>query len=142
MEMLESLRSAVKAGMPTLAECGGFMYLHNSMEDMEGRSWPMVGVIDALVYRTEKLGRFGYIHLTANREQIFGSAGAKIRGHEFHYFDSTENGDAFHAEKPRRKRNWDCIITGEHLSAGFPHLYYYANPEFAANFVEACRRYQ
>lgn len=142
VEMLESIRSAVKAGMPTLAECGGFMYLHNSMEDMEGRSWPMVGVIDALVYRTEKLGRFGYIHLTANREQIFGSAGAKIRGHEFHYFDSTENGDAFHAEKPRRKRNWDCIITGEHLAAGFPHLYYYANPEFAANFVEACRRYQ
>lgn len=142
VEMLESIRSAVKAGMPTLAECGGFMYLHNSMEDMEGRSWTMVGVIDALVYRTEKLGRFGYIHLTANREQIFGSAGAKIRGHEFHYFDSTENGDAFHAEKPRRKRNWDCIITGEHLAAGFPHLYYYANPEFAANFVEACRRYQ
>ncbi|MEI3339141.1 MAG: cobyrinate a,c-diamide synthase [Eubacterium sp.] len=72
VEMLESIRSAVKAGLPTLAECGGFMYLHNSMEDMEGRSWPMVGVIDALVYRTEKLGRFGYIHLTANREQIFG----------------------------------------------------------------------
>lgn len=142
VEMLESIRSAVKAGMPTLAECGGFMYLHNSMEDMEGRSWPMVGVIDALVYRTEKLGRFGYIHLTANREQIFGPAGAKIRGHEFHYFDSTKNGDAFHAQKPRRKRNWDCIITGEHLAAGFPHLYYYANPEFAANFVEACRRYQ
>ena len=142
VEMLESIRSAVKAGLPTLAECGGFMYLHNSMEDMEGRSWPMVGVIDALVYRTEKLGRFGYIHLTANREQIFGPAGAKIRGHEFHYFDSTKNGDAFHAQKPRRKRNWDCIITGEHLAAGFPHLYYYANPEFAANFVEACRRYQ
>lgn len=142
VEMLGSIRSAVKAGMPTLAECGGFMYLHNSMEDMEGRSWPMVGVIDAHVYRTEKLGRFGYIHLTANREQIFGPAGAKIRGHEFHYFDSTKNGDAFHAQKPRRKRNWDCIITGEHLAAGFPHLYYYANPEFAANFVEACRRYQ
>jgi cobyrinic acid a,c-diamide synthase len=139
--MRSQIRKAISNGMPYLAECGGFMYLHETMEDMQKKSWPMAGVIPGHVHRTERLGRFGYIDLTANRDQIFGEKGCHIRGHEFHYFDSSNNGDAFHAQKPHRKRNWDCIVADENFAAGFPHLYYYANPEFAAHFLDACRRY-
>ncbi len=139
--MLSSVRRAASQGIPYLAECGGFMYLHETMEDMEGKRWPMAGVLCGGVCRTGSLARFGYITLTANRRQIFGDAGCRIRGHEFHYFDSSDNGDAFHAQKPHRKRSWDCMAASENFAAGFPHLYYYANPEFAANFVDACRRY-
>ena len=67
--------------------------------------------------------------------------GERIKAHEFHYFDSTENGAAFYATKPKRSRGWECIQAGNVYAAGFPHLYYYSNPRFAANFVEACRRY-
>ena len=65
--------------------------------------------------------------------------GQAIRGHEFHYFDSTDNGNACTAYKPGRKRSWDCMVVRENIMAGFPHLYYRSNPEFAARFVEACR---
>lgn len=137
--MLESVRAAVATGMPYLAECGGFMYLHETMEDMEGKSWPMAGIFPGHVKKTDRLGRFGYVTLTAKKPQIFGTAGAQIRAHEFHYFDSSYNGDAFHARKPVGKRNWDCIVAGENFAAGFPHLYYYSNPEFVRCFVEKCR---
>ncbi|MCD8218736.1 MAG: cobyrinate a,c-diamide synthase, partial [Clostridiales bacterium] len=136
--MLASVRGAIERGVPYLAECGGFMYLHDAMEDMEGHSWPMAGVLHGQVRKTDRLVRFGYITLTANEPQIFGEAGCSIRAHEFHYFDSTDNGDSFHAQKPGRKRNWECMLTGENFAAGFPHLYYYSNPEFAERFVEKC----
>ena len=140
-EMLLSVREAIAGGMPYLAECGGFLYLHDAMEDMNGNLWPMAGVISAQAYRTKKLGRFGYITLSAQKEQIFGGRGCSIKGHEFHYFDSSRNGDAFCAKKPYREKSWNCILADARSAAGFPHLYYYANPEFAANFVETCRRY-
>ena len=53
-----------------------------------------------------------------------------LKAHEFHYYDTTANGTAFHAQKPAGKRNWDCIISRANLLAGFPHIYYYANPKF------------
>ena len=73
--MRRSVREAIQNGLPCLAECGGFLYLHRELEDMEGRSWPMAGVLDARAYRTPRLGRFGYITLTAKADTAFLPAG-------------------------------------------------------------------
>jgi len=137
-DMLRQIKTAIQNGIPYLAECGGFMYLHAAMEDMSGRIWPMAGIFPGAVRKTDHLSRFGYISLRANRPQIFGDAGCGIRAHEFHYFESSDNGDAFHAEKPYRNRRWECMLAGENFAAGFPHLYYYSNPEFAERFVRQC----
>ena len=140
--MKEEIVRAIKQGMPCMAECGGFMYLHESMEDMEQKHWPMAGILSGKAFYTGKLGRFGYVELTAEQDQMLGRAGDCIRAHEFHYFDSSDNGNAFHAAKPMRSRGWDCMQAGSSYAAGFPHLYYYSNPEFALNFVDTCRRYK
>ena len=138
--MLQSVRKAFSEKKPCLAECGGFMYLQEEMEDMEGHSWPMAGVISGKAFRTDRLGRFGYITLTPRKEQMLGMEIGQIRGHEFHYFDTTLNGDAFFAEKPVGGKNWECICANDHMIAGFPHLYYYSNPEVPAAFIRSCRR--
>ncbi|MCC8046554.1 MAG: cobyrinate a,c-diamide synthase [Clostridiales bacterium] len=144
--MKRSISSAIENGLPYLAECGGFMYLHEEMEDMEGRSWPMCGCISGRAYRTEKLGRFGYIMLSAREKEAlqegFLKPGETIRAHEFHYFDSTDPGNAYMAKKPAGKRTWDCVHSSEHSAAGYPHLYYWSNPAFAARFVSSARRYR
>ncbi|MCD8022273.1 MAG: hypothetical protein LUF30_04625 [Lachnospiraceae bacterium] len=64
--------------------------------------------------------------------------GEQIRAHEFHYFDSTDPGSGFVAKKPVGKRTWECAHVTDHSVAGFPHLYYWSNPAFAARFVESC----
>lgn len=138
--MRTSIRTAIRDGLPCLAECGGFMYLHSSMENMEGHSLPMAGVLNGQAYRTKRLGRFGYITLTQNEPQSSDMFEGRIRGHEFHYFDSTDCGKAFCAQKPFSSRSWDCIRVEENLVAGFPHLYYYSNPAFAVRFLQICEQ--
>lgn len=137
-KMLASIKEAIDLGLPTLAECGGFMYLHKKMEGMDNISYPVVGVIDGEVYRTPKLNRFGYIDITAKHDQLLGKEGTALKAHEFHYFDSTVCGQSFAAKKPLRKRGWDCINGSDTLEAGFPHLYYYSNPNAAFSFLLKC----
>ena len=133
-----AIREAIKKGLPCLAECGGFLYLHRELEDMEGRFWPMAGVLDARAYRTQKLGRFGYITLNAKKDTAFLPAGETVRGHEFHYFESESCGDAFHARKPTGSRGWDCGHAEGPLLMGFPHLYYPSNPQLIERFLRRC----
>ena len=83
-----AIREAIRGGLPSLAECGGFLYLHKSLKDMEGRQYSMAGVIDADADYRGKLVRFGYVELT-EKESCFLPEKEGIRGHEFHYFDST-----------------------------------------------------
>ena len=141
VSMRESIQSAIKDGMPCIAECGGFLYLHRELEGQDGVFYPMAGVLDAKAYRTDRLGRFGYITLTAEADQLLGKTGMEIRGHEFHYWDSEQCGTSFHAKKPVGKREWDCVNSSESLYAGFPHLFFWFNPEAAYEFLKKCEEY-
>lgn len=138
--MKKSILENISRGVPYVAECGGFMYLHEFMEDMEKKSWPMVGVVKGSVKKTDRLGRFGYINLTAKKAMVYGAKDIEIKAHEFHYFDSSNNGEDFHAQKAIRKRGWECVIADEKSAVGFPHLYYYSNPEFAWNLINKCKK--
>lgn len=138
--MVESIQGAVAGGMPTLAECGGYLYLHEELEDNNGISYPMAGVIKARGYKTSALQRFGYVTLTAREDNLLCAAGESIPAHEFHYWDSTNAGSSFKAKRPGG-REWPCILTHGALLAGFPHLYFYGNPKFAENFVKAAAGY-
>lgn len=140
--MRASVRKAVADGMPCIAECGGFLYLHRELEDTDGRFYPMAGVLDAKAYRTEKLSRFGYVTLVAEEDQLLGKAGTQIRGHEFHYWDSESCGESFHARKPAGRREWDCVHGTNTLYAGFPHLFYYSNLQVPHAFLRSCFAYQ
>lgn len=140
--MRHSIKEAIEGGLPVLAECGGFMYLHEEMEDMEGNTLKMAGVIPGKAYRTPKLSRFGYITLTQQKE-VFGKTRlGRIPAHEFHYFDSENCGSDFLAEKPESSRSWTCIHGKDSMMAGFPHLYYYGCPEVPKAFLEKCLIYK
>lgn len=140
--MKDMIREKLKAGMPCVAECGGFMYLHEEMEGMDGNFYQMAGVIPGKVYRTPKLSRFGYVTLTQKKPALGMEDFGEIPAHEFHYFDSENCGGDFHAAKPESKRGWDCIHGTDTMLAGFPHLYYYGNPEVPKAFLKKCLAYK
>ena len=137
--MRASIREAVNAGLPTAAECGGFLYLGQSLEDTEGKSWPMVGVLPGAGVRAGRLVRFGYAVLTAKRDSMLFRAGENLPVHEFHHWDSTANGTAFTARK-NEKMQWECGFANENFYAGFPHLYWAGTP-LPGRFVRAAERY-
>ena len=131
----KSVSQAVRSGMPAIAECGGFQYLGRMLD---GRQ--MCGVLPHSSFPAGRLVRFGYVTLTAKEDGLFGSAGTTLRGHEFHYWDSSDNGNSFTAVKPGG-RQWDCAVYGPSLYAGYPHLFLPSNPEAAASFYRKCLEY-
>ena len=139
--MRKAVREAVTGGMPTIAECGGFLYLHRSLAGEDGTFYPMAAVFDAAAENTHRLSRFGYVTLTAKGDGLLGSAGFALPAHEFHYWDSTAPGEDFHAQKPQSTRGWDCAYHTKTLYAGFPHFHLWAAPEAAGRFLEACEGY-
>ena len=139
--MRNSVKSAIENKMPSLAECGGFMYLHDTIFDSEKKPYKMAGVIHACCMKKERLVRFGYLTLNSKTDSFL-KKGETIRGHEFHYYDSEDNGECAIAKKPVGTRSWECVHAGSDHWWGFAHLSYYSNPKFAEKFAEACRSYK
>ena len=137
--MRQSICEAVNNGLPTVAECGGFLYLCRSLQDANGTSRPMAGVLPGEGVKTGKLVRFGYAELTAEHDSLLFRAGETIPVHAFHYWDCTENGAAFALKKPVTGRVWREGFASPTLYAAFPHLYFAGQPQLARRFVQAAK---
>ena len=139
--MRQSIAAAVKSGLPTVAECGGFLYLGQSLEDAEGRAHPMCGVLPGRGFKTGRLQRFGYQTLTAPADSLLFRVGERIHAHEFHYWDCTENGADLRSEKADG-RSWTCGFVSASLYAAFPHLHFGGAIPLAQRFVKACEQWK
>lgn len=137
--MKNDILEKLLGGLPCLAECGGFMYLGHDIKSE--REYKMVNFIKTSSFNTGRLSRFGYITLSENNETKFLN-GEVITAHEFHYFDSTFNGEAFNAKKPIGKRNWNAIVIQNNTFAGYPHIHYYSNLNFIYNFLDLAKAYK
>lgn len=140
VSLLSEIKVALENGLPCFAECGGFMYLLDGFVDKE-RTYNWVGAINGTTSMTSKLTRFGYVELTAQKDNVLCQAGEKINGHEFHYSDSTNNGIGFLACKASGKGQWSCANVSNTLYAGYPHIHLWGNVNFARNFIKACVAY-
>ena len=140
--MRACVKAALDGGLPCIAECGGFMYLMKTFRSKTGETFDWAGVVDGETYMTQKLNRFGYVVLTAKRDNLLCRKGGQINGHEFHYSDSTNNGDTFSVAKASGTKTWEAVYTTPNLYAGYPHIHLWGNVEFARSFVVACRAYR
>ena len=136
MSMLRSVGRAYRNGLPTYAECGGFMYLGDSITVAE-RCHPMVGAIKTGTTLTDRLQHFGYIGLSAMENTVFCSKGGAINAHEFHYSHSDDEGSGFEVSKGSTK-NRCSIFCSPAVYAGYPHLHLWGNIDFARNFIRKC----
>jgi cobyrinic acid a,c-diamide synthase len=139
--LLREIKRKIESGLPTAAECGGFLYLGQSLTDAEGQSWPMAGVLPGEAKDAGRLVRFGYAELSADSDSLLFRAGESFPIHEFHHWDSTANGTALAAKKPLGGAAWRCGSVNEHFYAGFPHLYWAGTP-LPQRFAAAAENYR
>ena len=139
--LLREIKQKIESGLPTAAECGGFLYLGQSLTDAEGQSWPLVGVLPGEAKDAGRLVRFGYAALSADSDSMLFRAGESFPIHEFHHWDSTANGVALAAKKPVGGAEWRCGFIDEHFYAGFPHLYWAGTP-LPQRFAAAAENYR
>jgi cobyrinic acid a,c-diamide synthase len=136
----QSVRAAISAGMPTYAECGGLMYLTESIVDFEARSWPMVGILPTQAHMGKRL-TLGYRRAVAQRDSPLVAANTAVWGHEFHRSHLTATPElplyqlqGYDSPSPASHEGWQQL----NLHASYVHLHWGAQPELPARFLQHC----
>jgi cobyrinic acid a,c-diamide synthase len=141
-QMLEEVREFAISGRPVYAECGGMLYLSNSL-DVDGDKYAMAGVLPLSVQMTGKLVQFGYATVEFIDDCLLGRKGTVVRGHSFHYSQIVSRGDmttSYHVQYSiSGKEELEGFRRGNIL-ASYVHLHFRANPAVAENCVAAIRR--
>ncbi len=146
----QTLKAAIKeqaeAGMPIYAECGGLMFLSQEIEDLQGTSHPMVGVLPFKVRMLPRLRSLGYREITLTAAGLLGPAGSRARGHEFHYSEIVNEAGAIQKlYRVTPRQGGEPTAEGfcyKNVLASYVHLHFGSNPEVARHLVACCRRYK
>jgi cobyrinic acid a,c-diamide synthase len=80
----QSVRRAAESGLPIYAECGGLIYLGESIL-LDGEEYPLAGVFPVRFGLHKKPQAHGYTELRAMGQNPYYRKGDKIKGHEFRY---------------------------------------------------------
>lgn len=140
LESNESMRRSVlkfhQDGNPIYGECGGLMYLTNSINSRK-----MCGVFNYDSKMTEKVQGLSYVIAEAGRDNIITKKGEQFRGHEFHYSKVLLNGNKPQfAFKILRGKGIISEMDGlmkKNTVASYMHTHTAACPQFASNLVQS-----
>lgn len=139
--MRREILEAAGDGMPIYAECGGLMYLTETIVDFNGRSFPMVGAVPGRSVMERGRLRIGYVEVEPLGDTILAGAGTRLRGHEFH---CARWEGARSARPAYRILNLNGGSEGYqcgNLLATFVHLHLATDPSLPGRFVASCARY-
>ncbi|MBT2658441.1 cobyrinate a,c-diamide synthase [Bacillus sp. ISL-18] len=142
-DVKDSIRAVIDKGLPTLAECGGFMYLTESLETTDETSYKMVGIIPGKVKMQTKLAALGYREITAEGENFLLAGNLSARGHEFHYstFHPRTDFEPAYQTKGMRGFKQEGYRKGN-LIAGYTHVHFGSCPELVENWVKKCKEFK
>lgn len=134
-----SIHATIMSGIPTLAECGGFMYLTESIVKTEGTEYPMVGIIPGKVKMQKKLAALGYREIFGTKENFLIDQDQEAKGHEFHYstFEGAESVPYAYKTKGRFGMKQEGYLK-DNLVAGYTHFHFASNPQLVERWIEAC----
>ncbi len=131
ISMVRSIRDYAERGGCIYAECGGFMYLTEYVEDIR-----MVGVFKGKTHLTPTLQRFGYIDIELKKDCLLGRTGDRLTGHEFHKSISDIGGaPVYHIKKTMGTKTWACGYMYKNVLAGYPHLSFLGQPKVLENIL-------
>jgi cobyrinic acid a,c-diamide synthase len=138
----DAVRSAIFSGMPTYAECGGLMYLCDSIVDFDGNSWQGVGVLETSAAMGKRL-TLGYREAVAVRDSSVLTALDEVWGHEFHRSHLTvePTNPVYHSWRYGKRGEVEAVAEGWgvcQVHASYLHLHWGARPDIPARFLQQC----
>jgi cobyrinic acid a,c-diamide synthase len=138
-----AVKTAIAAGMPTYAECGGLMYLCEQITDFEERAYPMVGIFPTTATMGKRL-TLGYRQATVLHNTPLVEKGDRLWGHEFHRSTLTDAPDpplyqlqGYDSHLPIQSEGWQRY----QVHASYTHLHFGAQPEFLTRFLQHCAQF-
>jgi cobyrinic acid a,c-diamide synthase len=139
-----SIREAIEQGLPTLAECGGFMFLTESIRTTEGITYPMVGIIPGAINMQNRLAALGYREILGEQGNFLIGEGDTAKGHEFHYstfHPNIEEVPYAYQTKGMRGIQQEGYMQGN-LVAGYTHIHFASCPRVVENWVHKCSEWK
>jgi len=147
-ELIEEIKKLGNNGFPIYAECGGFMYLTEGIEDKKLCFYPMAGIFPVKIMMLDRLKALGYREVTLKASNLLGKPGEKIRGHEFHYSEIKEITGKIDpvvehnrvnlvyqlSDRPGLKIREEGYMK-KNVLGSYVHLHFGSNPQIAENFV-------
>lgn len=136
----QTIKYAIEQGLPTLAECGGFMFLTDSIETTDGNRYEMVGIISGVAKMHTKRVALGYREISGRQGNFLINENQKARGHEFHYSTFEPNKEIQHAYETKGMRGTKlegCLI--HHVVAGYTHFHFASCPALVGNWIKFCK---
>jgi cobyrinic acid a,c-diamide synthase len=143
--LMRSVRQASEDGLPIYAECGGLIYLSESIT-LGSKRYDMAGVFDVDLRLDAKPVGHGYAHVRIDRPCPFFANGTELRGHEFHYSGTVATPDT----------NQTCMTVDRGFGLGnrrdglvknntlacYVHLHALGNPSWAEAIVRVAHEYR
>lgn len=133
-----SILAAIEKELPTLAECGGFMYLTERIIDRKGQSYEMLGAIPGYVRMQDKLAALGYREITGKEGNFLIGEGEIAKGHEFHYSTYLGEHDSYAYVSKGRFRTQQEGYLNNNIVAGYTHFHFASNLALVRNLLNAC----
>jgi cobyrinic acid a,c-diamide synthase len=145
--MLAAVRGFAASGRPVYAECGGLMYLCSDLETVDGKRYPMAGLLPAGTKMHKGLQALSYVNVTLKEDSLWGLAGQSVRGHEFHHSTLTANPAGIEGWLPvySVKKRWLDAPVEEGIQKGsilasYLHLHLPSRPRALEHFIHTCER--
>jgi cobyrinic acid a,c-diamide synthase len=143
LAMRQVIRAFAEHGGAVYAECGGMMYLTQSIRDFEGQSHHMVGLFPAEAVMQRPGLTLGYRTVELTRSCILGASGVMARGHEFHYSTLSPTGPLTYAcalsDARELSKGQDGLVMGNVLAL-YTHLHFSSQPQIAKALVDSARQ--
>lgn len=134
---IQSLKNYYSKNIPIMAECGGYMYINKSINNIE-----VANLLEGDSIMRDKLQNFGYVYMETEKDSILGKKSTVLKAHEFHYSSMEQELSHCTMKKPLSKRSWKGCYLSDNLYAGYPHLYYLSNIDIAKNFIKSAIKYK
>jgi len=145
MKMLTEIRQFGASGRPIYAECGGLIYLSRSLQTIDGKRYPLAGLLPANTRMLNRKKSLGFVEVTLKEDSLWGAKGTTLRGHEFHYSELTEDpsvnpdwGTIYRVRRPLSGPATDEGFQCGRILASYVHLHLASRPEAIERFITHC----
>jgi cobyrinic acid a,c-diamide synthase len=143
----ESIRHMAEMGLPIYAECGGLMFLGESII-VEGEKYPMVGLFPIDFHMKNKPEAHGYTIAEIDRGNPFYPVGTVLRGHEFHYSEVAGLGEgvmqhsAFSMRRGKGIKDKRDGICYKNVLATYTHIHALGSPAWTEGLINCAKKYR
>lgn len=133
--LMEDIRKKANEDIPIYAECGGYMYLHETITNLENETYKMVGIFQGGAYMKKRLQNFGYVSVRADNDTPIFNKDTEFRAHEFHRSVVDRTVEPTYITGSKKDKRWHCGKLYKNVYGMYPHIYFPAEPRILENFL-------